>query len=528
MNHLRSRPQHAKAFALHSVIAAAAVLGFAHAATGAEILACPTDLDVPQAVAAKLDSTLAMIVDGKAETAAGLGYAPGAELFVRAPGWTYHRSVGTADFATQEPLDCGRPFQIGSNTKMMTATVLMQLVEEGALALDDPLSAHLPEVAAALPFGDKITLRQLANHTSGVFSYTDNAPNGAPGILEGAITNKDLLALAYTPEEMVRFAVDNGAPNFEPGADGQWSYSNTGFILIGMILEKTTGKPLADQFRDRIFTPLGMQNTFLWNDVPKPEFNLPHSYYQPPFDIDMSDWNMSQAWAAGAVISTSADMDLFVRGVLNGDLFKTPETLSSMMEGVPTAGGFRQYGIGIGEKVGGFWGHGGQTLGFESDIGLYRDQDISLVVWTNSGRNLAALGATVVFGALGDVDALAAPAEAGSSLAGTGWAWVSTKGGSGTAFTVDDPSRYTVLFQQAGDLAVQADCNRVLGSYKGTGDALSLTLTASTKALCPEGSQEDRFVQELSQTATARVEGDRLFLVLTSDGKTMEFQRHAD
>jgi heat shock protein HslJ len=302
-----ANPPRARTFAHHSIIAAVAILGWAGAATAGEILACPTDQSVPDAVSAKLDSTLLMIVDSKSATAAGLGYAPGAELFVRAPGWTYHRSVGTLD----------------------------------------------------------------------------------------------------------------------------------------------------------------------------------------------------------------------------GDLFKTPETLSSMMDGVPTEGGFTQYGIGIGEKVGGFWGHGGQTLGFESDVGLYRDQDISLVVWTNSGRNLAALGATVIFGALGDVDALAEPADAGSSLVGTGWAWVATEGG-GATYAVDDPSRYTILFQQAGDVAVRADCNRVLGSYKGDGDALSLTLTASTKVLCPEGSQEDRFVQELSQTATARVEGDRLFLVLTADGKTMEFQRHAD
>ena len=308
--------------------------------------------------------------------------------------WTYHRSVGTADLTANTPLDCGRPFQIGSNTKMMTATVLMQLVEEGLLALDDPLSEHLPDIAEALPFGEGMTLRQLANHTSGVFSYTDNAPNGAPGIMEGALTDQALLGKTYTPAELIRFVIDNGAPNFEPGAEARWSYSNTGYILIGMILEQATGMPLEELYRDRIFTPLGMSDSFLWNGAPRAEFDLPSSYYEPPFDIDTTTWNMSQAWAAGGVISTSSDMDLFVRGLFGGQLFDDPATLPRMLDGVPTDGSFLQYGIGVGEKIGGSWGHGGQTLGFESDVGMIREMDISMIVWANSARNLAGLGTT--------------------------------------------------------------------------------------------------------------------------------------
>lgn len=484
--------------------------------------ACPTHHNVPEDIAARLDSTLRTVIDGTAESADLLGYAPGAELFVRSPDWTYHRALGTADIATGAPLDCGRPFQIGSNTKMMTATVLMQLAEEGAISLDDPLGAHLPDVAAALPFGDAITIRQLGNHTSGVFSYTDNAPNGAPGIMEGALSDPRLLARGYTPDELVRFVMDNGAPSFEPGAEGQWSYSNTGYILIGMILEKITGKPLADLYRDRIFAPLGMQDSFLWNDVPTPAFKLPRSYYQPPFDIDSSDWNMSQAWAAGGVISTARDMDLFIRGLLAGDLFGDPATLAAMKAGVPTGGSFQSYGIGIGEKIGGFWGHGGQTLGFESDVGLYGDQDISLVVWTNSARNLAGLGATLIYGALGEAGALDAPGDAHRSLAGTRWIWVSATDAGGQTLTIDDPRRYGIFFQNTRDLAVKADCNRVLGSYSQHGDALSLTAKVSTKALCPADSLESEFLQGLEETTVFRLEGETLVLVLGPGRETME------
>lgn len=486
-------------------------------------IACVTDQAVPDAIAAKLDSTLLTVIDGDAESAEVVGFAPGSELFVRSPDWTYHRSAGTADIATNAPLDCGRPFQIGSNSKMMTATVLLQLVEEGELSLDDLLAVHLPEVAAALPFGDMITIRQLSNHTSGIFSYTDNAPNGVPGIMEGALSDQDLLARSYTPEELIRFVIDNGAPNFEPGAQGQWSYSNTGYILIGMILEKITGKPLGDLFRDRIFEPLGMQNSFLWNGVPQPEFNLPRSYYQPPFDLDTTDWNMSQAWAAGGVISTAQDMDLFIRGLMAGRLFNDPATLSAMLEGVPTDGGFMTYGIGIGEKPGGFWGHGGQTLGYESDIGLFRDQDISLVNWTNSARNLAALGSSLVFGALAESGALEKRADAAQSLTGTRWVWASATDASGHTTTVEDPQRYAIFFQDGGDLAVKADCNRVLGKYDQKDDALSMVTKVSTKALCEPDSLEDKFLKALQETTGFQWNDKTLVLVLGQNAGTMEF-----
>jgi D-alanyl-D-alanine carboxypeptidase len=509
--------------ALSCLVAVVAFGDLAQAASDTGTNTCPTDRNVPEGVAAKLDSTLLMIIDGGADSADMLGFAPGAELFVRSPDWTYHRSTGTADITTRASLNCGGPFQIGSNTKMIAAAVLMQLDEEGALSLDDRLAAHLPDIAAALPFGDAITIRQMANHTSGIFSYTDNAPNGALGIMEGALTDQDFLARSYTPEELVRFVIDNGAPSFEPGAEGQWSYSNSGYVLIGMILEKVTGRPLSDVFRERIFAPLGMRDSFLWNAVPRPEFNLPRSYYQPPFDIDTTGWNMSQAWAAGGVISTARDMDLFIRGVLAGEAFNNPETLSAMMDGVPTDGGFQTYGIGIGAKFGGFWGHGGQTLGFESDIGLFHDQGISLIVWTNSARSLAGLGATLVFGALAEAGALDERGDALRSLAGTRWAWISATDASGQTFRVEDPQRYVVFFQDGGDLAVKADCNRVLGSYSGDGDALSLVAQVSTKALCPADSLEDDFLKGLEETTGFRRDGETLVLVLGQGRETMEF-----
>ena len=262
---------------------------------------CEIETTAPEAIIQALDSILSSAVDPKSEGGQAFGTAPGAVLSVRAPGWRYAKSIGLADPDEGSPIDCRMPFQIGSNTKMMTATVLLQLQEEKMLSLDDLLSRHLPTIARQLPNGDSITLRQLAQHNSGVFSYTDNAPDGTPGIMEADVTDPAALRAGYRPQELVQFAIDHGTPSFAPGTEGAWAYSNTGYILIGIIIESIEDKSLAEVFETRIFVPLGMQDTYFWNDVPRPDFGLARAYLQAPFDYETSDWNMSQGWAAGGV-----------------------------------------------------------------------------------------------------------------------------------------------------------------------------------------------------------------------------------
>ena len=160
------------------LILSSTVSGFP--AIASEFGSCDVESTAPEAVKTALDEVLAGAVDPNPALARFFGSAPGAVLSVVAPDWRYVRSFGVSDPGTGVPMDCGLPFQIGSNTKMMTALVLLQLVEEGAVDLDDRLSQHLPKIAATLPYGDEITLRQLARHTSGVFSYTDNAPTERP------------------------------------------------------------------------------------------------------------------------------------------------------------------------------------------------------------------------------------------------------------------------------------------------------------------------------------------------------------
>ncbi|WP_370633223.1 serine hydrolase domain-containing protein [Roseibaca sp. Y0-43] len=182
-----------------------------------------------------------------------------------------------------------------------------------------------------------------------------------------------------------------------PGAEGAWSYSNTGYVLMGQIIERITGKPLESVFEERIFGPLGMSHTFFWSDVPRPHFGLPRSYFAPPFEIDATGWNMSQGWAAGAVISTAHDMTLFVSALLEGRLFRDRSTFDVMQETVPTGSPvIPRYGLGLIEINPGLWGHGGQTLGFLSDTAYFPGENIAIVAWANSARSLSGTAAIAV------------------------------------------------------------------------------------------------------------------------------------
>ena len=362
---------------------------------------CATKTTAPEAVEDALDGVLQNILKSK------LGSAPGGVLSVRTKVWRYIKSAGFANPETGQKMNCEMPFQIGSNTKMMTAVILLQLHEESQLSVDDLLSAHLPKISAKLPNGERITLRQLAQHTSGVFSYTDDTSDGTPGLMEAGTSNPQALRRRITPKEMVQFVMEHGKAAFVPGADGRWSYSNTGYTLLGLVIEKIEKKPIAKSFEQRIFGPLGMRHTYLWNDVPKPAFGLPRSYLAAPFVYETTAWNMSQGWAAGAVISTADDMHVFMEALLSGKLFRSPRTLSIMQTAVRTTNPtLLRYGLGLALKGKNLWGHGGQTLGFESDIAAFQGRGISMVAWGASSKNILSFGAVAISQALIEAGAL--------------------------------------------------------------------------------------------------------------------------
>ena len=333
-------------------------------------------------ISATLDQALVSLVQAAPRP------GPGASMLIITPQGRYFKSTGVADVTTCEPLAADSPFQIGSNTKMMTSAILFQLQEEGVLAISDPLSKWLPDLAAQLPNGDKITIDMMLTHTSGLHDYFD-LPTEDGVIIESGTEDKAMLTRAFTPEELVAVVADSGASYFEPAAEGEWHYSNTGYILLGLIIEKATGQSYEENLNERILEPLGLDQTYLQPGQPEAGA-LPQGYYRWPFDFTTGEWNASQGWAAGAVVSTPEEFAVFLKALFTGQLFTQPETLELMQQApamvVDPLGPGIVYGHGM-LNNNGVLGHGGQTLGFQSDGGYIPDKDVTIVMWSNAAES---------------------------------------------------------------------------------------------------------------------------------------------
>jgi D-alanyl-D-alanine carboxypeptidase len=283
-----------------------------------------------------------------------------AELIDEQGRWTPTSGVAQIGKHGAPPAD-GR-FRVGSITKTFVATVMLQLVSEGRLSLDDSVEHWLPGL---VPGGDKITVRQLLNHTSGIFNYTDDQK--ALPLLGQKFLDESRFR-TYTPLELVKIATAH-PPNFAPGT--AWAYSNTNYILAAMILEKVTGHSWRDEVTQRIIGPLGLKNTTLPGT--SKAIPGPHAHgYTIVYDgrkvqtVDVSELNPSWAGSAGEIISTTADLDQFYTALFGGQLLK-PAELAAMKTTVDTGVGFR-YGLALmqiplpcGSSI---WGHNGGIPGY--------------------------------------------------------------------------------------------------------------------------------------------------------------------
>jgi D-alanyl-D-alanine carboxypeptidase len=236
------------------------------------------------------------------------------------------------------------------------------LVAEGRLSLSDTVERWLPGI---LPYGDQVTIRQLLNHTSGV-------PDNALEPLVRLYTFPHGRARAWTPRELVALVADQ-PPDFPPGT--AWSYSNTGYVLAGMIVEAATGRKLGQELARRILRPLRLRDTFFpvnRPDIPGPN---PRGYSVPLDDeagplLDFTVYNPSLAWGAGNLISDLADLERFFRALLGGRLLP-PRLLAQMTTPVDT--GVLGYGYGLGLEMiqtpsGRLVGHGGAIPGFDNIV----------------------------------------------------------------------------------------------------------------------------------------------------------------
>lgn len=333
-------------------------------------------------ISAALDEGLVSLVKSGSQP------GPGASMLVITPHGRYYKSTGVADVTTCKPLPADSSFQIGSNTKLMTAVMLFQLQELGLLSTTDTLSKWLPELAAQLPNADRISIDMMMTHTSGLHDYFD-VPTNYGTTIEAGTKDKAMLTRHFTPEELVTLVADSGLKEFEPGAQGQWKYSNTGYILLGLIIEKATGKPYEENLNTRIIKPLGLKQTYMQTGQPEAGA-LPLAYFKTPFDFTTDEWNASQGWSAGAVVSVPGEFAVFLKAVFTGQFFKEPATLELMKKhtaaSVGALGPGTIYAHGMLDNQG-VLGHGGQTLGFQSDGGYVPDKDVTIVMWSNAAES---------------------------------------------------------------------------------------------------------------------------------------------
>ena len=467
--------------------------------------------------------------------------APGAVIFVDTPEGQYYRSIGVSNIDTCAPIDPTMPFEIGSNTKMFTAAVIWQLHEEGLLSTSDLVSDYLPDEIALWDGAENITIDMLLGHTSGLPDYLNTDNLAAIG---GRYSSGDFseLGTAFTPEELVAQAANNPMV-FAPGAEGQWAYSNTGYIMLGQIIEQVTGQSYIDAVTERVIDRLGLKNTVLVADVLPADLGVAGQYIASPFTIETSDWNFTQAWSAGNAVTTPEDMATFLRAYYTGALFTEPATLDAMMTRA-AIGNSREsddfYYMHGGYYKAGFLGHGGQTLGTESDPGYNPAQDVVIVTWANSSESFTGYGVYHIGHALGltpswdevfqalpfmqvadtpTITVLAVQDIIGMTVNSTG---VYLASADETKLPIEG-STYSLTFNDDGQMTLVADCNTVMASYvAGEDGAFSVELGASTLVACPEGSIADDVLGVLAAAARINIldTGSEIVVTITADDES--------
>ncbi|MFL6125568.1 serine hydrolase domain-containing protein [Actinophytocola sp.] len=273
-------------------------------------------------------------------------------------------------------LRAGDEFREGSNTKTVMATLVLQLVAEGRLALSDPVEKWLP---GQVPGGRAITVRMLLNHTSGLFDFTEDP------VVWPAAVGAD--RRTWTSEQLLAVGVRHD-PLFAPGAG--WAYSNTNYAAVGVLLERVTGVRLAELVRDRIARPLHLRHTYYatdgtWRgrhahgyepDAAHMPPGVPAEFQEfagPRHDghVDVSGIDPSWGGPAGAVVSTGADWSRFYAALMSGELLPAA-ALTQMLTTVPMLPGQPDgpgYGLGIqtgATACGTIWGHDGGLPGYLS------------------------------------------------------------------------------------------------------------------------------------------------------------------
>ncbi|MFB6894280.1 serine hydrolase domain-containing protein [Kitasatospora sp. NPDC056327] len=320
-----------------------------------------TTLPLTPDVTARLDAAVERVL-----TEASV---PGVIVNVATPQGEYLKAFGTSDKVAGTAMVTGLNMRIGSVTKSLTVTALLRLVDQGRLRLDDPVEKYL----SGVPGGGAITLRQLADMRSGLFPYTQDE--------EFVRTLEADPHREFTPDQVLAYAFRHPA-NFAPGAG--FEYSNTNTVLLGQVVEKVGGQPLGEFLKKQVFDPAGLERTVFPTDAAFPQPHAQGYTDQTPDGAvaDATDWNPSWGWAAGAAISTQADMKKWAKALATGSLL-TPQTQAERLRPEPSPDPDSWYGLGLFSNHG--WiGHNGSLPGYQAVVVYLPSAQASLVVLLNT------------------------------------------------------------------------------------------------------------------------------------------------
>ncbi|MFH1037194.1 MAG: serine hydrolase domain-containing protein, partial [PVC group bacterium] len=344
-----------------------------------------------QAVPAIVEETVEGWLDQLTDTG-----TPGVVIRISTPYWEGTWTRGTADMQTQRPVSVTDTFRIASISKTFTATAVLQLVDEGLLSLADTLDMF-GNGGFTVPGASAISVCRLLNHTSGLSDWADStaardklcsvAPAAAP-------------LLTYTPQEMIDMAVATG-PYFPPGEG--WAYSNTNYVLLGMIVEwlthsEVTGTYLGEEITTRILRPLGLDHTYYPSDSVMPEQPM-HSYWVPAAlyaqqtdpvcpgwsgyteGIDGTGYDPSQDFGSGAMISTLDDLETWCDALVHGTLLSESSHREQLT--LTAASALGAYGLGVMYIARGV-GHDGEIfVGYNSAMFYLPAWDTTIIVLLN-------------------------------------------------------------------------------------------------------------------------------------------------
>ncbi|QTD96325.1 serine hydrolase domain-containing protein [Streptomyces cyanogenus] len=333
--------------------------------------------DAPAAAALPAPDTAGLTAVLRSAVAQG---APGALARLDDHGTTYRLTRGVADRTTGRPISTEDRFRIGSVTKTFSTVVLLQLADEHRLALDEPVNHYLPGL---LP-DDRITVRHVLSHRSGLYDYSnDMFANSVSGF--EAVRKK-----VFTYRQLVALSLEKPRTN-APGA--AYAYSNTNFVVAGLLIEKLTGQPVGTAYQNRIIGPLKLTDTFYVH----PDTAIPGRYargYLTPDTagaplVDATAQTVSWAQSAGALISSAHDLDVFYGALLKGKLMSAARLAE--MERFTKVNSTTAYGLGLrrrdltcGVSV---YGHTGAVQGYYTYAFSTKDGGRSLTAVANTSNN---------------------------------------------------------------------------------------------------------------------------------------------